>query len=150
MPTKIVSTESAHLAGEISKEDLTEITGQFKDHIVLSTNNDRPVAKLNEIVIPVEIMQNLIDILPVSQRRNCNVIIRLGITLPSQLDCKDPHTPVGNHLTVVVFLENDNKEKINENDFIITTGFKEFVIQSGSGPMAPPEGACCPVIRPGG
>jgi hypothetical protein len=151
MPTKIVSSESESLWGKINEEDLAKITGQFKDHVLLSTNNGRYITKLNEMAVPIEIMQNLIDTINISQRKNCNVILRFGVTLSEQLDCREPHPPVGDHLTAVVFLENDKMAKLNENDFIITTAFKEFVEQSGSGgPLAPPEGACCPVIRPGG
>lgn len=155
MPTKIVSTASDYLKGEINTTDLAAITDQFGNHITFSSNNGRQIFKLNEIAIPVEIMENLISKVENGQRSNCQLVVRFGVTLPTQLDCRDPHDPVGNHLTAVLFLENSGSELLKEGDYVITTGFKEFVETSDSsgnklGVQSVFEGACCPVITPGG
>ena len=141
MPTKITPS-SNYLQGEISIEDINRITRQYKDHVILSTNNDRAITKLDEISIPIEMIEGMIRTIPVAMRVNCKLIIRFGVTLEEQLDCQEPHVPVGNHLSVVLLLENNGTSKESLDDSIITPGFKDY----RSPGLGLSLSACCPVI----
>lgn len=138
MATKIVSTPSDPLNGEINVNDLNTIIGDFEDSTTLLTcPPPRQLTKTSFVAMKKEVLEALL----VNAQPGDYVSIRFGITLPGQLSCVNQTTDISNQLTVAILLaqkttipdpQNPGQtiDTINEKmqpdvgNYVITAGFR--------------------------
>jgi hypothetical protein len=147
MSTKIVSTESKPLNGEINKKDLSKIHTEYTKHVKLESTDGRHLKKGNGFYIDISILKAFIQQAEAKGSTFTQLLLQFGITLPDQKTCSEPYTDISNSLTVT-FLIADGKGKIKDDvgDVVLTAGFKasqSFPIKMTTTPTPPPPLTCC-------
>jgi hypothetical protein len=133
MPAEIVPTQSNPRKGEISQFDVHRIITDFQNLVSIETSGGRSIERVNQILIPIEVLKRLIDYYSDDHQKQTEYIgISFALTLPEQLSCLDFSTPIGNQLTVVVHGSTKNDkvviDHLDNGDHVITAGFKSKTI----------------------
>ena len=124
MSTKIVSTPSKPLNGEISKHDLHKIHDDYTNLVQLNSAGPRHFKKTDGFYISLDILKAFIH-----QAENAGtgtkIFCQFGVTLPDQKTCYPPYADIANSLTVIFFVADKNdKIKDQVGDGVLTAGFK--------------------------
>lgn len=140
MPVKITLSGSIPEDGLISKEKVTQIVDDFNNLAELKPKSTRPVIKKLSVLFPVNQMQELIQ----NQGEFKYVNVQFALTLPDQKSCADNFvTDISNQLTVLLniatFQNNLLTDHLNDGDFVLTVGYKEFREDKAARLLAP----CC-------
>lgn len=146
MPVKIVKTKSKPKKGLINQHDLKRIIQDFENFVEIDSSISRVFKKINVVSIPALLIKHLLEKAQENDKDldNSAINVKFGITLPDQKDCLKEELDVSNHLTVILVIEKKGIEMDEPGDFVIAPGFKEFSDSDIK------DGACCPVIKPGG
>jgi hypothetical protein len=132
MSTKIVSTASKPLNGEINKDDLHKIHEDYIKLVKLDSTSQRHFKKTDGFYLSLDILKSFIQ-----QAENAGsgtkIFCRFGVTLPDQKTCYAPHADIANNLTVIFFIADKNdKIKDHVGDGVLTAGFKASSILSSA------------------
>ncbi|MEI9935330.1 MAG: hypothetical protein WDM71_10900 [Ferruginibacter sp.] len=125
MSTKIVSTPSAPLNGEISKKDLRKIHSDYMKHVKLESTEGRVLKKTEGFYIDIDILKAFIEQAEATGPTYTKLLLQFGITLPEQKTCSKPFKSIGNSLAVTFFIA-DGKGKVKDSigNGVLTAGFK--------------------------
>ena len=125
MSTKIVSTPSEPLKGEINKNDLKQIFDDYEKLVKLDSTTSRHFKKIEGFYININILKDFIQQAESTGADYTKIYCKFGVTLPDQKTCMAPFKDIGNSLTVAFFIaDKNNNVKDHVGDGILTAGFK--------------------------
>jgi hypothetical protein len=125
MSTKIVSTPSKPLNGEINKEDLSKIFKDYAKEVKLDSTTSRHFKKTDGFFLNLNILKSFIQQAEALGPDFTKIFCRFGVTLPHQTTCYPPYEDISNSLTVAFFIaDKNNKVKDHVGDGVLTAGFK--------------------------
>jgi hypothetical protein len=131
MSTKIVSTASEPLKGEINKKDLQKIHVDFLKHTKLESTDGRKLKKQEGFYIDIGILKAFIQEAEAAGKAYDKLLLQFVITLPKQKTCSPPYRDIANCLSVS-FMIADGKGKVKNKvgDGVLTAGFKAATVAS--------------------
>jgi hypothetical protein len=133
MSTKIVSTPSQPLNGEINEKDLHEIFEDYHKLIKLDSTTSRHFKKSDGFFITIDILKAFIEEAEKAGPDYTKIYCKFGVTLPHQTSCLPPFADIANNLTATFFIADKNdKLKNHVGDGVLTAGFKASQIHAGN------------------
>ncbi len=133
MSTKIVSTPSQPLNGEINEKDLHQISDDYHKLVKLDSTTARHFKKSDGFFITIDILKAFIEEAEKAGPDYTKIYFKFGVTLPHQTSCLPPFGDIANNLTATFFIADKNDKLKNKvGDSVLTAGFKASQIHSGN------------------
>jgi len=133
MSTKIVSTPSSPLTGEINNNDLHQIFDDYHKLVKLDSATARHFKKSDGFFLSIDILKAFLEEAEKAGPDYSKLYCKFGITLPHQTSCQPPFDDISNNLTVSFFIaDKDDKVKNHIGDGVLTAGFKASQVHSGN------------------